>query len=349
MTNTEPSQPLSFPPEIFAALTPVPFLLAHLTPSNPKAPSLRANGRGPNEFRTPAVNTNSLTHCSGSAVVRTGGTAVVCGVRGEILPAKDIPNAPKVELPGEEDIDDEDEDEDDITELALLNLLVPNIELATGCSPAHLPGNPPSTLAQSLSQRLLSLLHSTRLVRASDLRILSRLPSRPDDDEPDAPPPIEIAAYWTLYIDILIVSLDGNPFDAAWGAVLAALGNTKLPKAWWDADLETILCSDQVKEGKTLALRGCPIAATFSVFEPGTEKGVDEERIWILADPDSFEEELCRESVTVVLDYEDGDVKAKRIEKSGGSIVGRDRMAGILKLAGPRWTAWENALQGEAD
>jgi exosome complex component RRP43 len=348
MTTPTPSQTLSFPAEIFAALTPTPFLLAHLSPARPKSQSRRANGRTPTQSRSPVINTNSLTHCSGSAVVRVGDTAVVCGVRGEILLAKDIPNAPTVELRSDEMVDeDEDEDEDDILEMASLSLLVPNIEMATGCSPAHMPGNPPSTLAQSLSQRLLSLLHSTRLIRASDLRIMYRPPSRPDDDDPNAPPPFEIAAYWTLYIDILIISLDGNPFDAAWGAVLAALGNTRLPKAWWDTDLEMIMCSDHVGEGKQLQLRGCPVAASFAVFEPGREKGVKEEKTWILADPDTFEEGLCRETVTIVLDFDEGDAKVKRVEKNGGGVVGRELMKDIMTLAQARWAEWNAVLQDD--
>ena len=160
-------------------------------------------------------------------------------------------------------------------ELTSVNALVPNVELATGCSPSHIPGNPPSTLAQSLSQRVLSLLHATKLVRASDLRILFR-PPKHDEDEPDVIPPLKVAAYWTLYIDILFISLDGNPFDAAWCAVLAALENTRLPKAWWDADIESILCSDKAGDAKALKLRGFPVPTTFAVFEPGREKGVRE-------------------------------------------------------------------------
>jgi exosome complex component RRP43 len=343
MAATDTPQPLSFPPEIFAALTPAPFLLAHLTPSNPKAPSLRANGRKPTQFRSPVINTSSLTHCSGSAVVRLGDTAVVCGVRGEILLAKDIPNAPHVDLPDE--AEEDEEEGDDVAEVSSLNLLVPNIELATGCSPAHLPGNPPSTLAQSLSQRLLSLLHTTRLIRASDLRILHRPPSSLDDD--DEAPPLEIAAYWTLYIDVLIISLDGNPFDAAWGAILAALQNTTLPKARWDPDLELILCSDRVSEGNKLALRGCPVAASFTVFEPGREKGIAEARNWVLADPDAFEEELSREGVTVVVDFEDGAGKVRRIEKGGGVAVGCEEMRDIVRLAHGRWAEWHSVLQDE--
>ncbi|KAA6413949.1 MAG: exoribonuclease family [Lasallia pustulata] len=155
------------------------------------------------------------------AVVRVGDTAVVCGVRAEILLASSIPQPPPPSVtPAEEEAAEE---------LAALGLLVPNLTLSTGCSPAHLPGSPPSPLAQSLTQRILTLLHTSRLVSLSDLMISHQPPADAADAEP--PPAPEIKAYWTLYIDVLFISLDGNAFDAAWGAVLAALGDTRLPGA----------------------------------------------------------------------------------------------------------------------
>lgn len=351
----EAVQPLSFPPDIFQALTPAPYLLAHLSPANPKTPSLRANGRTQSSFRTPARHTNSLTHCSGSAVVRFGDTAVVCGIRGEILLAKDIPNAPVIpNLPDPssqgEAMDSEEaqeEDDDDAKEIADLNLLVPNIELSTGCSPAHLPGSPPSTLAQSLSQRLLSHLHSTRLIRARDLRILYRPPPPPEGEEQEE---TEVKAYWTLYIDILVISLDGNVLDAVWFAILAALGDTTLPTAYWDADRDAILCTH---ETKTLKLRGLPVPSTFAVFDSETHKSLDlsteakqkKSKKFILADPDTLEESLCQESLTIMVDYDaNGTAKIKGIEKVGGAIIGREEMKECMKLALGRWAEWNGIL-----
>jgi exosome complex component RRP43 len=176
------------------------------------------------------------------------------------------------------------------------------------------------------------------------LRILYRPPQQ-DDDGPDVTPPIEIVAYWTLYIDILFISLDGNPFDAAWCAVLAALENTRLPKAWWNADLEYVVCSDKAEEAMTLSLRGLPVSTTFAVFEPGREKGVKEERSWVLADPDTVEEELCNEGITVVVDVSSGDAKIMRIEKAGGGVVGRELMRDCVKTATARWAEWNGILQ----
>lgn len=343
MADSTTPPTLSFPREIFAALSPSPFLLAHLAPTTPNAPPTRPNGRSPSTFRTPTINASSLTHCSGSAVVRLGDTAVVCGVRGEILLASDIPNPhPPTTSPSDDDT------ADDSAELPSLNLLVPNLELSTGCSPAHLPGNPPSTLAQSLSQRILSLLHETRLIRAQDLRILYEPPPTPDDDEmPDVPPRVETKAYWTLYIDVLFISLDGNAFDAAWGAVLAALRDTVLPRAWWEPDLEMVLCSDVAAEAGRLRLRGLPVAATFAVFSPeeGKARARGEGKAWLLSDPDTLEEDLCGEQVCVVVDAESADGgRIRKIEKSGGGVISRGSMREVVGRAEERWREWHSAL-----
>ncbi|QDS70554.1 hypothetical protein FKW77_010430 [Venturia effusa] len=355
----EAAQPLSFPPNIFAALTPAPYLLAHLSPANPKSPSLRANGRTQSDHRTPALHTNSLTHCSGSAVVRFGDTALVCGIRGEILLAKDIPNAPVLaKLPDPSEAQDEimdseegQEEEDDSKEIADLNLLIPNIELSTGCSPMHLPGSPPSTLAQSMSQRLLSHLQSTRLIRAKDLRILHRPPPSSEGEEQEE---TEVKAYWTLYIDILVISLDGNVFDAAWFAVLAALRDTTLPTAYWDADREAILCTH---DPRRLQLRGLPVPLTFVVFDADAHKSLDlgteakqkRNKKFLLADPDTLEESLCKESLTVMVDYDvNGTARIKGIEKVGGGTIGREEMKGCTKLALGRWAEWNGLFMDRA-
>ncbi len=109
-------------------------------------------------------------------MVRIGDTTVVCGIRGEILLASNVAGyrvdnsttAPSSQ-PG-------------YNEAKELDLLVPNIELATGCSPAFLPGQPPSTLAQSLSTRIHSLLHSSNHIDGEDLRIWYQPPDLSEQD-----------------------------------------------------------------------------------------------------------------------------------------------------------------------
>jgi exosome complex component RRP43 len=222
--------------------------------------------------------------------------------------------------------------------------------LATGCSPAFLPGQPPSTLAQSLSTRIYSLLHSSALLDVNDLRIWYQPPDLSakddmviDDDDQDAPE-AEVKAFWTLYIDMLFISLDGNPFDAAWAAVVSALRNVRLPKAYWDPDREMILCDDSVKESKKLSLRGLPIAATVAVFRAKEQTQVKEKKYWLLVDPDTFEESLCDESVTVVLDCGGGKMKLLGITKAGGTNVGKQQMKEVVRLAERRWVELNQLL-----
>lgn len=245
--------------------------------------------------------------------------------------------------------------QDDKSELADLTLLVPNLELATGCSPAHLPGGPPSVLAQTLTQRLSTLLHTNDMIGLDPLRIWFR----PDSAESaaaktgatgmggegaetdagagsdgDGVAKAEVKAFWVLYIDVLFISLDGNAFDAAWLAVVAALRDTVLPRAWWDAERETVLCSDEGGEAGGLEIRDVLVPLSFGVF--GGEGGE-----WVLVDTDGFEEGLCREGGTVVVG---GEGRVVRVEKSGGAGVGVGEMRGLVEAAGRRREEWMGVL-----
>jgi exosome complex component RRP43 len=334
--TTQPA--LTFPRETFAKLSPHPYLLAHLQPT--ESHSRRANGRLPTEFRTPHINNGSLTHAEGSAVVRIGDTTVVCGVRGEILLASSVGRYRA----------DQPATPDGYNEAKELDLLVPNIELATGCSPAFLPGQPPSTLAQSLSTRVYSLLHSSKLVDSELLKIWYQPPdlsdqNNMDDDVPETIKP-EVKAFWTLYIDILFISLDGNPFDAAWAAVVSALNNVRLPKANWDPDREMIICEDSLRDSKSLLLKGTPVAVTALVFRAKEQAQASDVKHWILVDPDTFEEGLCDESVTVLVDCSGGETKMLGTSKLGGTIIAMKEMREIVSLAEARWNTLSKLLKG---
>lgn len=164
-----------------------------------------------------------------------------------------------------------------------------------------------------------------------------------DDDEGVEP---EIKAFWVLYIDILFISLDGNPFDAAWAAVLSALRNVQLPKAYWDADREMILCDDTISESKKLQLSGLPIAVTSLVFRAKEQAEGKDKKHWILVDPDTFEEGLCDESITIVVDCGSGATKILGVSKAGGTIVGKEQMKEIVGLAEKRWATLHHILRG---
>lgn len=296
----------------FAKLSPHPYLLANLEPSEDDIPPARSNGRAPNEVRRPIVNLSSLSHAQGSAVVRVGDTTVICGVRAETILTSNIPSyrASNTE-----------------TELADYDLLVPNIELATGSAPQFLPGGPPSTLAQTLSTRIYSLLHSSKLIDPQDLRIFHTRPADapvPDDDQMDEAGDDSldekvVVAYWVLYIDIFFVSFDGNPFDAAWAATVAALKDTKIPQARYDPDRELILCSRD--SPKPLNIPTTPIACTAAVFTGKETDRPTDNKFWLLVDPDRLEESLCDESVTIVVDVKDGATRILCISKHGGGVL----------------------------
>ena len=349
-------QPLSFPALTFAKLAPHAFLHAQLTSSeNPTRPS----GRKQTQSRTATVHTGSLSHANGSAVIRVGDTATVCGIRAEVLLARDITDyQPRREAARRSAVGNNGDERqakrrklrEDSNDIAHLNLLVPNLELATGCSPAHMPGGPPSALAQTLSQRLLTLLHMSRLVDMDELRIWYNPPKvespdqmdEDDIDEEDMKPSVK--AFWTLYIDVLFISLDGNPFDAAWGAILAALGDVRLPKSWWDADRDMVLCDADAALAKPLTLRTFPIAATFAIFDdPKTNEK------FTLADPDGFEESLCDETITVVLGEQKYELvwEIVAIEKIGGISIGVDDMRQLVTTAQEKWLEWGMLLRGE--
>ena len=371
MTDTTSKPLLSFPPATFAALSPSAYLRAHLGPDSSKTPSIRPNQRAPLSFRSPNINVGSLTHANGSAVVRLGNTAVVCGIRGEILKADDIPQSYNDSIKRSEEAIDKPSNDTTIEDLGLL---VPNIELSTGCSPQYIPGNPPSAIAQSLTHRLRSLLYTSRLIPSSDLRIWSRHSASTtstelmgeDEEDEDATP--KVKGYWTLFIDVLFITLDGGAFDAAWGATMAALRNTRLPEAWWEADRELVLCSDKMSGAKTLSLQGLPVSVGIRVFAPGkggkrkeisgkrrivkgfgepevTHEQVEEGlEVWALADADTFEEDLCEEQISVIIDCSGGGAKILKIEKSGGTVVGVAEMKHVILLAKKRWAEWKKDL-----
>jgi exosome complex component RRP43 len=283
---------------------------------------------------------SSLTNANGSSLIRIGDTAIVCGVRAELLPVAEIAN---YRITKTDDVSFNDED---YTEIIANNLLVPNIELSTGCSPNHLPGGPPSVEAQSLSQRLLGLLHTSRLVGKEDLKIYYTLPVDADEEERAKGP--QLKAYWTLYIDILCISYGGNVFDAAWLALYAALRDAALPKAWWDVDLKQILCSAEVSEAKKLRLQGMPVPLSWSIFVPEvrTGKKAGQEEVWVLCDPDAFEEECCLEAGCVVVDVDSqGRTEILKLEKNGGGRIGGQELTSLFGLAEKRGKQWQQILK----
>ncbi|KAK0737558.1 ribosomal protein S5 domain 2-type protein [Apiosordaria backusii] len=346
---------LTFTRPVFAKLSPHPYLLRTLSPDSPGQQPTRNNGRSPHQSRPIQINTSSLSQAHGSSLVRTGDTTVICGVRGELLPVTAIPQF----RPHNGTLYDQDENDEERArkELRDYDLLVPNIEMATGCAPQFLPGVPPTTLAQTLSTRVYSLLHGAGVVDGRGLRVWytpekggregsgMEVEGEEGEQEEEEEQKPEVVAYWVLYIDLLFVSFDGNPFDAAWAAVLAALRDTELPVARWDPDREMVVCR---KGGdKKLGIRGLPVACSAAVFlekEHAEVGGGEGNRHWILLDPDRSEEGLCKEVVTVVVDCSEGETRVRSIEKQGGTVIGRELIRGFIGVAEGRWREVKEAM-----
>lgn len=191
-------------------------------------------------------------------------------------------------------------------------------------------------------------------------------PPRFQDDEEEAEPQEQTVAYWTLYASLHVLSLAGSAslVDVCWAALVAALRDVRLPRAWWDADVERVIASDQSDEARRLRLRGLPVCCTWGVFvaskgqlgmqtqmeEGGETEGAkvlgDGSRAWLLADPDDFEDPLCRETVTITVDASAGKTRVLRVEKTGGRVVGASEMRDLVAAATERWREWAAVLKG---
>jgi exosome complex component RRP43 len=116
-----------------------------------------------------------------------------------------------------------------------------------------------------------------------------------------------------------------------------------------------------VDETRGLNLKGLPVCCTWGVFEAGkAQVGEDASevdgkevkrlnkggRAWFLADPDEFEDPLCRETVSITVDATGGKTRVLRVEKSGGSAIGMLKVRQLVDAATERWKEWNTAIGG---
>lgn len=121
-----PATGLTFPAPLFRKIAPTQYLLRHLQSSPPTRPS----SRRPDEFRPATLHTRALSHAHGSAVVRMGDTAVVAGVRGEVLSLLHGEGKQRAAVRvrfEDHEMRGQEEEEDGL--VAEMGLVVPNLEL----------------------------------------------------------------------------------------------------------------------------------------------------------------------------------------------------------------------------
>lgn len=205
---------------------------------------VREDARSLLAFRPATLSLGSISTADGSAFVRMGNTACIAAVKAEIA-------TPHLSRPDE-------------------GYLIPNVELPAACSARIRPG-PPSDEAQTLTERVLTLLNTSRILPLSQLCIQQG------------------QSAWCLYLDISFLSFDGNPIDAALFAAVAALRNTTLPQATFDQETgQTTARSDK---RSPLLLSSIPLCASFGTFQAKH----------LVSDPSAFEASLLSSTLTVAI------------------------------------------------
>ncbi|CAK9781848.1 ribosomal protein S5 domain 2-like protein [Cutaneotrichosporon oleaginosum] len=186
--------------------------------------------------------------------------------------------------------------------------VVPNIDLPALCSPKFKPG-PPADEAQTMSNWLNDLLVSSQTLPPTSLVIA---PGK---------------AAWSVYIDVVCINFDGNAYDAAVLAVMAALRNTRLPRATFSEDTQQTTCD--ANETFPLPLGRLPLTASFGVFQS----------THVLPDPTAFELPLLSTNICIALDEQ---LRACAVRQEGlGGVTGRSG-DDVLSEA---WTAAEERVR----
>ncbi|KAG0308886.1 Exosome complex component RRP43 [Dissophora globulifera] len=211
---------------------------------------VRPDGRLLTSFRPTTVHYGVITTADGSAMVRMGGTTVVCGVKAEVA-------EPRLHAPDQ-------------------GYLVPNVELSPICSSAFRPGAP-SEQAQVVSEQVHRVLQESKVLDLKELCIE------------------EGKAVWSLWVDVVCVSYDGNICDAALTSVMAALSNVRIRKPTYEEGVVKVAGVDLLDDENSfrLNLARTPLSVSFALLDTD---------LILLADPNSAEESISQGQIVITLD-----------------------------------------------
>jgi len=197
-----------------------------------------------------------------------------------------------------------------------LGFVVPNIDLPAICSPKFKPG-PPTDEAQVLSERLNDVLLSTDVLSLDSLCIEKG------------------KAVWVIYVDAICINYDGNAFDAALLAIVAALQNVLLPKATYSEETGRTTCSR--KQLEPLCLNRLPVSMTFGFFDSSH----------VLADPSSFEEPLLDSTLSVIVDDKLQLVSISQSGATGGTSTDNNSLLKCIATAKSRRESLSQFLRSQ--
>ena len=237
---------------------------------------LRVDGRTRRDIRPILVETDLVTHTSGSSHLRLANTDVLVGVKAEL--DTPLPGRPKEG----------------------------HIEFFVDCSANATPefeGRGGEDLATEISR---ALAHAYANPEVFDLKQLCVL---------------EGQQCWVLYIDVLILEVGGNLFDAVSMAAKAALFTTRIPKVTVtavDGGQPEMELSDDPYDGNKLVLTNAPVLVTLSRI--GNHCVVDP----------TPEEEACAASCLVL--GVTGSGKVTTVKKTGSGSFNAQGMAEALKV-----------------
>ena len=248
---------------------------------------VRPDGRGLDDSRPLTVTTGEVETADGSATVKLGGTTVIAGVTYEV--AEPTSSAPS----------------DGFVDI--------RVHIGPMCSdsPALRSGSAKMTSdeAHCVAEYLKRAIQSSNCVDNLDLCIH---PGK---------------AVWVLRAELICLNHDGNVWDAAMVALMAALRDAKLPSnVELSKDGEVVIVGDDISRKVVFNTILTPL--TFALY------GKD-----AIIDPTAEEETTCDGILTVVCN---GKGEACTIRKPGGAPLTRSQIKACVKMCAAR--AAKNAL-----
>jgi exosome complex component RRP42 len=261
---------------------------------------VRNDGRRREDFRQIEIELGVIAQCSGSARVRVGGTDVIVGVKAEIgAPDGDRPDAGRLQF---------------------------SVECSPVASPAF-QGRGGDELGSELT-------------RALERSMLA------GGGGGDAAAPLDLSALrivagktcWVLYVDALVLAMDGAVADAVSVAVKAALADTRVPRVDIvrgddPGDEPEYEVDDDPEAAARLDCRRVPLTLTMCRLGGAA-----------VADPTAAEEACAAAALEVAVDAAGavcGVTKRRRGAVEAGALV---EMVGAARRLGPRLHAAVDAF-----
>lgn len=228
----------------------------------------RADGRKFDEYRKIEIETDVASRAEGSAKVKIGNTQVIVGIKMDV--GEPYPDTPNCGVMS--------------TAAELIPMASPDFE-----------SGPPQKDAIELARVV------DRGIRESQIIDVEKLCIEPMDKE-------NKGKVWIVFIDIHILDYDGNLFDAASLAALAALFTAKVPAKRFE-----------LGEDYPLPLRDPPVSCTSVKFN-----GV------VVFDPSLDEEEIAEARLTVATD-KNGHIRA--MQKGLNGSFSKEEIKKVIKAS----------------